>query len=83
MNNLTRFFLGLGALFIGIIIALIVGLLISPFFLIGGILIWIILSIIGILTAIGSFFVFMWYLTRKEPELGKDTDYSLDQGKDI
>jgi hypothetical protein len=78
MGNILRFIAGL-ALTPFIVIGLIALLLLfTPFIVAGTILFYILIAIVIII----GIFSFIWYLARKEPELGSNKDFSIDQARD-
>jgi len=82
MKNIFRFFIGLGIAIVAILFLVIVGLLLSPLIIGGGILFLILLSIAIFLFVLLWIFGFIWYLSREEPRLGKSKNFSIKQGKD-
>ncbi len=84
MNNGIRFLIGLGIFFVLLIVGIILFIVLSPLLLIGGFLLGSIISAGLTLFAIATFFGFIWYLSRKEPELeNKNVDFSINQGKAV
>jgi hypothetical protein len=82
MNNALRFVFTFISFFL-IAIALAISLIIlSPFLAIGSVLILVFWVIVGILFLIGGFFVFLWYISKKE-EVIKNKNFSIKQGKEI
>ena len=79
MKNIFRFLIGTVAF---IFVALLV-ILISPLIIAGTLLFYIILGLVILIAIIIGIFVFIWYMSRKEPRTGEDKDHSISQGKRV
>jgi archaellum biogenesis protein FlaJ (TadC family) len=79
MKNIFRFLIALilGVVFIALMI-IILPLILGVTFIFA-----LIVGIIGFFFFIISFFAFFWYVSRKEPEIKNNNNYSIDQGRKI
>lgn len=86
MKNIYRFLIGLAITLVVIILLAVLLTVLAPLIIAGVILFYVIIVSVVLLLVIAGFFVFVWYISRKEPE-GKNTkassNYSIDQGKEV
>jgi len=84
MHNILRFLIGLGVFFLALVAVVLIFVIFSPLIAAGSLLFVILLVVVVVLFSIAAFLGFIWYLSRKEPNLEKDNnDYSIDQGKEV
>jgi len=83
LHNLARFGMALIAIFGLLLVGLIVVIVLSPVLLIGGSILAVLISVASVLFIIIAFLALVWYIARKQPDLGSSTDYSLDQSKNV
>jgi len=83
MRNIFRFLIGLGVFLVFVLISGLLLLLFSPVIIGGTFILAILFIIFAILFFIAAFFGFFWYMSRKEPDIGKSKNYSIKQGKEI
>ena len=77
MRNIIRFVIGLGVFFVLFVLIGLLLLLFTPLIIIGSILFYILVAIGIILFLAFGFFTFIWHMSRKEPDIEKESDYSI------
>ncbi len=82
MNNIFRFFIGLIVFLVILVITTLLAVFLYPSILIGSISILLIIGIIWVVYIIIGILAVIWYLSREEPKIKKNKNYSIDQGKE-